>query len=1791
MGRLYVGGVFLVFVVFFSGFLFAQEEFTILTISPPPDSCVPPVLTEIRVVFSQDVVKQDEVGVARDFAFLPLSISPPLQGQFVWEDPRTLVLKPKGALQEATRYTFRFRDDFRNAAGKLLAGRHDFALFTEPLRVLDVKQVDYTSEGGVVLECSFSLPVLPQKLRGFLTLWDPEGNEVPYALPLGPASTRLYVTTSPLKHPNLTVEIAPGLTSERGPLGLEEAYRKVLTVTYAFEILGYYVYFESPSQCVITFNTSTPVDPEAIAPFIQVEPESPFTVRQSYGGFAIAGPFLPRERKVITVKKGAQAMNGAKLLADFTQAVLIPDLYPSITFPVTGLYVTPALGARIPVTFVNVPRVRLSLWRLYDNNIPIALANLPQVPAEALGELVREEVLFTDSSPNTPVRKAVDLLSLTGNRKGTYLLIAQNAGEEGWAFAERLFALTDIGIVVKVFPQGILVFANALSDGSPLSGAWVKVFSRTNQLLFEGTCDANGVFLGTRDIPWGEKDTPYIVTVQTMHDLSFVTLENELCATSGFDITGREYLRKGYEAFLFLPRGIFRPGEELSAQAIVRGEAFSVPSGFPVKFLVKNPLGRVLVETPVRLSTQGSATFAFPLPENALTGAYTLLLTLPDGETVLAERPFLVEEFVPPRLRVHVLAHPSSVSSGEDVTVTVSGEYLFGRSAADVPYSAQVEFASLPFAPPGFATYTFGNGELSFAPMTLSLGEGVLDAEGKATIAFTVPSDLRPPAALSGKITVTLNDPAGRPVAGSATVSIFPYPVYFGVALPAGDLEPGEPLTMSLVALDPSYAPLETQATIRVFRILRHFILSSPEEGEGLRYREEEERILEAEATLSLPQGKGTYTFTPPVYGEYLVEVTDPASSSTTTRRFFVFGRYGVFPGPGSLPDRITMALTKPRYLEGEEAVLRYQAPFPGRALLTVETDRIVMYRVLDLAEQGEIRFPVTRDMFPNAYCSLVLLQKGNPREGLPLRALGVVPLFVDGSRHRLDVAVECADVAQPGKPLAVRAKVRDALGNPVSGASVTFALVDVGILALTDEPVPDPFAFFTAKRKLGVGTFDLYSDLVLGEPETTPLLHPAGGMPKEAFLEAQLSFLRPALFRIVAFFAPDYVTDANGEVTGTFDLPDVATTLRVVAVAFCDDRFGSGAREVTLQEDVVVELIHPRVLAPRDSCTIPVTVFSQKDEPSQVTLEVSPSDLLEVTPKDVTLDLPPRGREIVRFSVQAKDGVGDASLELRVSFDGQKKSQLFRFPIRPAAPRVPVTVAGSLDPGQTASIDLPQAFLAATQRGALILSGTPDVDLRRLVTLLWAYPYGCLEQVVSGAWVALLLPEHLKEDPLLAPQEPVQKLLDRRIRKILSLQTYDGGFSSWPGGESTPWNTAYAFHFLLSALQQGVSVPREPLDAAREYLLRVLASAPYETDEEALRDFYTAKAYAAYVLTLAGERPLAVLEELVEKRPYLRGSGVLFLALTYALLGKRDLAQNLSGNYAPSLSGEPQTGGVLESPLREGALALLLSLELDPTRARATEMVTRLRDALAQRHSLTTQEAAFLLLALSRYFAVEKPGGTFAGQLRDRAGNLLASFAGEEKRTLDIALLPPGPWVLTNDGETRLFYLLVADGVPPVPPEPWDRGIMVRRTYRDLDGNPQETIPRGEDVSVLLELEAPRALENVVVVDLLPGGLEPVRGGGVSQEGIAPEFVEYRDDRVILFFPHLEGKVRYAYRATAVTSGRFTIPPVKAECMYNPEISSLSSWGVLTVTDREYNISKMQGGGPGGEDSPREGG
>lgn len=113
-----------------------------------------------------------------------------------------------------------------------------------------------------------------------------------------------------------------------------------------------------------------------------------------------------------------------------------------------------------------------------------------------------------------------------------------------------------------------------------------------------------------------------------------------------------------------------------------------------------------------------------------------------------------------------------------------------------------------------------------------------------------------------------------------------------------------------------------------------------------------------------------------------------------------------------------------------------------------------------------------------------------------------------------------------------------------------------------------------------------------------------------------------------------------------------------------------------------------------------------------------------------------------------------------------------------------------------------------------------------------------------------------------------------------------------------------------------------------------------------------------------------------------------------------------------------------------------------------------------------------------------------------------------------------------------------------------------------------------GEDVIVKWTILASETLENVVITDLLPAGLEvenPRIGGnsvrGEDKDLLQAEYVSLRDDRVLGFFS-VPGSKRcvYFYSARAVTRGEFVLPPITAEAMYLPEVRSLHGAGRVVV-------------------------
>jgi len=214
--------------------------------------------------------------------------------------------------------------------------------------------------------------------------------------------------------------------------------------------------------------------------------------------------------------------------------------------------------------------------------------------------------------------------------------------------------------------------------------------------------------------------------------------------------------------------------------------------------------------------------------------------------------------------------------------------------------------------------------------------------------------------------------------------------------------------------------------------------------------------------------------------------------------------------------------------------------------------------------------------------------------------------------------------------------------------------------------------------------------------------------------------------------------------------------------------------------------------------------------------------------------------------------------------------------------------------------------------------------------------------------------------------------------------------------------------------------------------------------------------------------------------------------------------------------------------------------------------------------------------------------------------------------------------WVTPTD-KSPVWYVLNQAGYDRVPPAATQsRGLEVVRDYLDASGKPVTTIELGQEVTVRLRVRALDADErsDIAVVDLLPGGFEPVlqvpaaaadassddsqssddsgdseesEGGDSESEGdessesegdsdasaappvpqlalpgstFSPNHIEQREDRIVLYGDVGAEVTEFRYKVRANNVGAFVVPPIYAESMYQRAVYAQGGpAGTLQVT------------------------
>ncbi len=1562
----------------------------------------------------------------------------------------------------------------------------------------------------------------------------------------------------------------------------------------------------------LRLQLSAPVEPELLAR-LDIQP-APLSVHPTgtWGYPGLALELAPGTR--YTVRPTEEVVDAlGNPFEPFTLRFRSRDLPPELqvpSLPITSEQKRPQLELRGR----NLARVQLTA---YDFDSPEAYA---QALARGQRSSCSEHGLSTGRTLPRPTwdaplnERGITTVTLPGTPGLRCIEVsADTLGTESQGTITRsiLVQTSDLGATAKVFEGGVNAWVTSLSDTTPKEGVHLRVLDATGVAVAKGRTDAQGLVTLTgidAARAHGVQGTLYLVAEQGGDEVVLKLAHDRLAEPWRFALRGAPDDVVPLNAALFTERGAYRPGDTVHATLMSGPEH----AGKTAHLEVVDARGQQVTEVRRTLDAYGVGSLDVDLASGAAVGVYTLRATI-DGRPTT--RDFRVEEYRIPTFEV-AIGKESDWTRGEPAAAVIDAHYLHGGTLDGRELQYSVTREAEPFRPAAFPGYRFTDGPPDATSTTLDTGSVRLDGQGRRTVRFT-PSHPSSTGPMRYTIEASVTDVDRQEYTGRRSEVIHAARFYVGVRPPVRDvLAAGDTLDVPIVAVDPSGAAVPgVQVKARLERVDHHQTVRVGSDGSTQTLNRE----VAAEGDTCTARTTDTATvctFTIPQSGSYRVRAwaRDPDQRDVVAG----FDLLATGDEPTAWPrfdrERIELVADKPSYAPGDVAHLVVQTPFAtATGLLTLERDGVLEQRVFTIDEDTpSIDVPITGDMAPNVYASVVLL-RGRTHDdvdasgfetGAPAFRLGITELAVERTEQRLAVdIIPDKDIATPGSTLSVDVALRDPSGKPVAG-QVAVMVVDEAVLGLTAFRTPDPVAELYPNEPLGVRTADSRLELAHAKRARREVLFPGGD---GGMIPGQLptNELRN-LFESTAFYDPAVPVGPDGKGTFAFELPDNTTTYRIMAVAIdAQGRAGSSDDPVTVKQPLMVQPVLPRFVHPGDQLTVSAILHNGTDQPlpAELTLGV---DGVRHQPSTPALTVPAQGTGRIDIPLVVPEVRDRDELVLRyAAVMGEHTDQIeVRIPIREPGVHRKQLVEAAVSSSQELAFTFPDDRVRGTERVEVVASTTALTKLKDSVDYLLGYPNGCIEQTTSTAYPLVVLEDLLPEIGVEVPPDELRKYSEAGVRRILSFQTEGGGLSYWPGGtEPHAFATSFGLTALIEAKKRGYDVPDEALDRMADYLEATLRKGDV-TESIPHGNIADGDTRALFVMTLGrlGRPQPAYLATLWSERDKLTPFGLSFLAIAASEMeGGHPLKDDILAAVRKAAEqdqdsawyeGTPKGGYSMDSPLRTHASALLAYASGGSGHAITPKLLEGLLDR--QEYGLwgNTQENVFGIMGVYTLATKGNTGGSDRPRVSLAHNGAPVEAASLEALSKSAQRLTLGPDALADAAQT---FTVAAQGTPAnvtvraeydvkLTPEnraPRSAGATIERSYETMDGTPlSDRLPLGDLVRVRLRVTTDEDLNYVAIDDKLPAGLEPlntslattrtVEMGALSPEverGLAHlSYQEVRDHRVAFYADELpKGTVEYQYVARATTPGSFLRPAAGVEAMY--DLSTFASSAIDRVT------------------------
>lgn len=1348
------------------------------------------------------------------------------------------------------------------------------------------------------------------------------------------------------------------------------------------------------------------------------------------------------------------------------------------------------------------------------------------------------------------------------------------------AAACNVFA-SNLGMIVKRNSLNKLWIAvSNILDTNPVGKAQVTVYNFQLQPIGKGETNGEGF------VEISSKGTPFIVVAEAEKQKAYVrVVDGEEQSVSRFDVGGKE-IQKGLKGFIYGERGVWRPGDTLHISFILEDREKRIPDKHPVALEIYNPKGQFYTKMISTQGMNGFYTFDVPTQAGDPTGLWNAYIKV--GGTTF-HKGLRIETIKPNRLKINLTLPKILQSTDKNVTVPLASAWLTGATASKLKAKVEMSLSKVNTQFKNYGQYIFNDPATDFTTIKTDVFDGILNAEGKAGVTLKVPAATNAPGMLNATFTTRVFEPGGDASIYTQSIPFSPFVSYVGINLnqPKGKyIETDKDHVFDVVTVNSQGQPVNrSNLEYKIYRISWSWWWENSDESFGT-YINNSSITPVASGKLQTSGGKTTFKFRVdyPSWGRYLVYVKDKDSGHATGGTIYVDwpesrGRSNKTDPSGI--KMLTFSLDKDSYEIGETATAIIPAAAGGRALVSIENGSSVLHREwIEVTNEGDTKytFEITPEMTPNVYLHISLLQPhAQTINDLPIRMYGIAPVFVTNRQTVLQPQIQMPEVLRPETDFNVT--VSEKSGKPMT---YTLAIVDDGLLDLTNFKTPDPWNEFYSREALGIRTWDMYDNVLGASAGAYSSLFSVGGDATLKPADAKANRFKP----VVKFIGPFYLEKGRQQ-THTLKLPMYVGSVRAMVVAGQDGAYGNAEKTAFVRTPLMLLSTLPRVLSIQEEITVPVNVFAMEKQVKNVTVSLQASgggvQIEGSHQQSLTFNRP--GDQLVFFTLKTGNKTGKATIKLTASGGGQQTKETIEIEVRNPNPIVTLRSSEWIETGQNKELSYQLESLSANNQIKLEVSRIPSVDISRRFDFLYNYQHHCTEQLTSKALPLLFIAQFKTIDTREA--EKIKANVQEAIRQIYARQLPNGGFVYWPGNAvADEWISSYTGMFLTLAQEKGYAVHANVLNKWKRFQRAAAQNwrMPQEANNWQQWQSELQQAFRLYTLALAGAPEYGAMNRMKEQ-PGLSIQAKWRLAAAYALTGKMKPAEELVYNAETTVIPYSSMNQIYGSSDRDEAMILETLLLMNRERD-ALQQAKVVSKNLSQENWFSTQSTAFALMAMGRL--AEKLSGsldftwTWNGKQQPAVKSAKAVFEKEistSPKSGTVAVKNQGKGALSVDLITRTQ--LLNDTLPAI-----SDNLRMDIRYASMDGKPMSVndIRQGTDFTAIVSISNTSGTTdytNLALTHIIPSGWEVYNERMTVPEAEPQEttdssgnvsgqytYQDIRDDRVLTYFNLRRGETKiFTIRLQATYAGNFILPAVQCEAMYDVNVQARSKAGRTTVS------------------------